>query len=135
MVLILRLFVTAFFIVIGSSLSAQNIVDRTITWNSQNSVELSVSKSLGEQTTIITRSKNDVELKRGETSLLFTVLNVDGDWSDPVTEGKLVYHVMYQNAEGIITLERNETDLSFIIDFTAAAKDAMKQKIIIDNFE
>jgi hypothetical protein len=58
-----------------------------------------------------------------------------GAWNDINANGSLTYKVKYQGRPGKIVLEKTVTGITFIIDFTEAAPEAIQQKIWIDSFK
>jgi hypothetical protein len=86
---------------------------------------------------LVTHGRTSIELHRGnEQTLTFTILSVNGTWTDEKQSGKLVYTVRSSNdVPGKITLERKGGSLTAWFDFTQTNKNGLNVEFKIDTIE
>lgn len=114
----------------------QSITNREITWHTAKSLELHSNVELNQSGKIITRANRQIDYVVDENNTLsFAITGIVGSWNDLNTNGSLTYKVKYQGRPGKIVLEKSASGITITIDFTEAAPEAMKQKILIDSFE
>ena len=120
---------------VGTNVFAQGIINRDITWYTNQSVELHSSVTMDKSGRIITHGKTTIDYVVSDTqTLTFSITKIEGTWADPNVAGTLTYRVKYQGKPGKIIIERAAT-LTAVIDFTEVAPEAMKQKILITSFQ
>jgi hypothetical protein len=110
------------------------ITARDMIWYSDHNVELHSNTGIDATCRILTHSSTSVDLDwAGVTS--FSVVSVDGTWSDPSQDGSLIYHVLYQQKRGDITIKRAQGEITITIDLTPDFADGMQEKFVINRFE
>ena len=112
----------------------QSIVQRDITWYSEQNTDLNAAVQLSASCRIVTHRNQTIDLIWGDTKT-FSVVSVDGNWLDPNQEGSLLYHVKYQEVNGEITINRIANEITIVIDFTKEFAAGIREKFIINRFE
>ncbi len=110
------------------------IVQRIVAWQSNQSIELHSMSAISSTCQVVTKTDQTVELVWGDTKV-FNVTSIDGDWADPAQEGSLIYHVTFQEVNGDITIKKEGTDTTVLIDFTSEFPGGMKLKLIINSVQ
>ena len=110
------------------------IIQRNVTWQSNQSIELHSMSAISSTCQVVTKTDQTVELVWGDTRV-FSVTSVDGDWADPAQEGSLIYHVIFQEVSGDITIKKEGAETTVVIDFTSEFPDGMKLKLIINSVQ
>ena len=116
------------------SFGQSTIVQRDITWYSDQNVELHSSTTINATCAIITHNNSTIDLNwDGVTT--FTIQSIDGSWTDPTQDGTLTYHVQYQAKNGSVAIQRLQGAITVIIDLTLDFPDGMKEQFMINRFE
>ena len=131
-----KYYILLLLLILTSAGFSQSVTSRDITWSSAKSVELHSTVDLNQSSKLVTHSTKQIDyVQSNNSTLTFLISSIDGTWSDPNTNGSLVYHVKYQSRPGKITIERTGSGIVATIDFTESSPDAVKQKILIDSFQ
>jgi len=131
-----KYYILMFVFFLTSHAFSQSVVSRDITWSSSNNTELHSNVNIVQNCKLITRSNIQIDYIINESNtFIFSIHEIVGVWNDPNMNGAITYHVQYQGRPGIIIIERTDTGISAILDFTDTAADALKQKIFINSFE
>ncbi|MFD1002920.1 hypothetical protein ACFQ21_26570 [Ohtaekwangia kribbensis] len=131
---IIYVLVTFLACLISASVSTAQAVDvrkNTITGTASESIDLLIGKTYTKNVVFTTRGDQGIDIPNRMLSDI-QVTKVEGIWNDFQLPGKLVYSVLMNGKEGIVTLEKNATDTSLIIDTTGSSPDGVKRKFIID---
>lgn len=118
---------------ISASVSTAQSVDvrkHTITWTASEGIDLLTGKTYIKNVVFTTRGDQGIDIPNRLLSDI-QVTKVEGVWNDLQLPGKLVYYVLMNGKEGIVTLEKNATDTYLVIDTTGSSPDGVKRKFTI----
>ena len=116
---------------------ATDVADKELTWRASSLTDKNYSKNMSSPHRLVTHGRTTMELHRGnEQTLTFTILSVNGTWSDEKEQGKLEYTVMSSNdVPGKVTLERKGNSVTAWVDFTQTNKNGLNVEFKIDTIE
>lgn len=110
------------------------ITKRDITWFSDQNMELHSSTQINASCAITTHNSNSIDLNWGGLTT-FSILSIDGNWTDPGVDGTLTYHIQYQDKKGNIVIQRLGGVITLTIDLTVEFPDGMHVQFSINRFE
>lgn len=135
----LAILLTAVLCVVANFAYGQSVgvADKDLTWHSGEFTDKSNAAKIVSPYRLVTNGRTSMDLHRGdEQTLTFTILSVEGDWSDEKEEGMLEYNVRYStDTPGKVTLERKGSSITARVDFTQNNKNGLDLEFIIDTIE
>ena len=111
-----------------------NLQQDTITWSASSDTNLKTGETFTRTSTFVSYGTTKFEMVNGPKARVLKVTSVEGEWTDINTPGKIIYHILFKDKEGVITLMRDETGLSLTLDLSMSSPDGIRNKYSIDNF-
>jgi hypothetical protein len=96
-----------------------SVADKDLTWYSEKGTEKHSDKTILENFRIEAKGGTGIAIKRGtEQTINFSIITIEGNWSDLKTDGQLIYGLRYQkDVYGKITIKREGKDITIEVDF------------------